>query len=106
MAEDEFAPVTPGEMLKEEFLMECGLSQSQLAKALDHERDGAFDHSKPIHVYSGSRSSRKPRPNTSLNTSPSRSKLVPCLGLATLPGPAHDPTPARSSPSIHLRGSW
>ena len=34
MAENEFAPVTPGEMLKEEFLMECGLSRSQLAKAV------------------------------------------------------------------------
>ena len=30
----EFAPVTPGEMLKEEFLAEYGLSQSQLAKAV------------------------------------------------------------------------
>src|SRR5437879_969133 len=33
MAENEFALVTPGEMLKEEFLSEYGLSQSQLAKA-------------------------------------------------------------------------
>jgi antitoxin HigA-1 len=31
---DEFAPVTPGEMLKEEFLQEYGLSQNQLAKAV------------------------------------------------------------------------
>jgi antitoxin HigA-1 len=31
---DEFAPVTPGEMLKEEFLAEYGLSQNQLAKAI------------------------------------------------------------------------
>ena len=30
----EFAPVTPGEMLKEEFLAEYGLTQSQLAKAI------------------------------------------------------------------------
>jgi addiction module HigA family antidote len=30
----EFAPVTPGEMLKEEFLTEYGLSQNQLAKAI------------------------------------------------------------------------
>ena len=30
----EFAPVTPGEMLKEEFLVEYGLSQNQLAKAV------------------------------------------------------------------------
>jgi addiction module HigA family antidote len=29
-----FAPVTPGEMLKEEFLEEYGLSQNQLAKAI------------------------------------------------------------------------
>ena len=29
-----FAPVTPGEMLKEEFLAEYGLSQNQLAKAI------------------------------------------------------------------------
>ena len=32
MADDEFAPVTPGEMLKEEFLAEYGLSQNQLAQ--------------------------------------------------------------------------
>ena len=31
----EFAPVTPGEMLKEEFLAEYGLSQNQLAKVID-----------------------------------------------------------------------
>ena len=34
MAENEFAPVTPGEMLKEEFLSAYGLSQSRLAKAV------------------------------------------------------------------------
>lgn len=34
MAEDEFAPVTPGEMLKEEFLSEYGLSQAELARAI------------------------------------------------------------------------
>ena len=34
MAENEFAPITPGEMLKEEFLTTYGLSQSQLAKAI------------------------------------------------------------------------
>ena len=34
MTADEFAPVTPGEMLKEEFLAEYGLSQNQLAKAI------------------------------------------------------------------------
>src|SRR2546422_7441132 len=34
MVENEFAPVTPGEMLKEEFLAEYGLSQNQLAKAV------------------------------------------------------------------------
>ena len=34
MAKNEFAPVTPGEMLKEEFIAEYGLSQSQLAKAI------------------------------------------------------------------------
>ena len=33
-AENEFAPVTPGEMLKEEFLSEYGLSQNQIAKAV------------------------------------------------------------------------
>jgi len=31
---NEFAAVTPGEMLKEEFLAEYGLSQNQLAKAI------------------------------------------------------------------------
>ena len=30
----EFAPVTPGEMLKEEFLADYGLSQNQLAQAI------------------------------------------------------------------------
>ena len=34
MAQDEFSPVTPGEMLKEEFLTEYGLSQGQLARAI------------------------------------------------------------------------
>ena len=34
MAASEFAPVTPGEMIKQEFLAEYGLSQNQLAKAL------------------------------------------------------------------------
>jgi addiction module HigA family antidote len=34
MAKHEFAAVTPGEMLKEEFLAEYGLSQNQLAKAI------------------------------------------------------------------------
>ena len=33
MTEDEFAPVTPGEMLKHEFLAEYGLSQNRLATA-------------------------------------------------------------------------
>ena len=34
MNKDEFAPVTPGDMLKEEFLAEYGLSQNQLARAI------------------------------------------------------------------------
>jgi addiction module HigA family antidote len=34
MTEKEFAPVTPGEMLKDEFLAEYRLSQKQLAKAV------------------------------------------------------------------------
>ena len=34
MTENEFAPVTPGEMLREEFLAEYGLSQNQLARAV------------------------------------------------------------------------
>jgi addiction module HigA family antidote len=34
MAQSEFAPVTPGEMLKEEFLAEYGLLRNQLAKAI------------------------------------------------------------------------
>jgi addiction module HigA family antidote len=34
MAETEFAPITPGDMLKEEFLSEYGLSQNQFAKAV------------------------------------------------------------------------
>src|SRR4051794_9039555 len=34
MPKDEFAPVTPGEMLKEEFLSEYGLSQNRIAKAI------------------------------------------------------------------------
>src|SRR3954449_1867831 len=34
MADNEFAPVTPGEMLKEEFLTEYGLSQNRLARAI------------------------------------------------------------------------
>lgn len=34
MTSQEFAPVTPGEMLKEEFLAEYGLSQNELARAV------------------------------------------------------------------------
>jgi len=34
MAKGEFAPVTPGEILKDEFLAEYGLSQNALAKAI------------------------------------------------------------------------
>jgi len=34
MTDNEFAPVTPGEMLKDEFLGEYGLSQNQLAKSV------------------------------------------------------------------------
>src|SRR2546423_13148207 len=34
MTESEFAPVTRGEMLKDEFLTEYGLSQNQLARAI------------------------------------------------------------------------
>jgi len=34
MAPNEFAPVTPGEKLKEEFLAEYGLSQNRLARAI------------------------------------------------------------------------
>ena len=34
MSDEEFAPVTPGEMLKEEFLAEYRLSQSRLARAV------------------------------------------------------------------------
>jgi plasmid maintenance system antidote protein VapI len=34
MTKKEFAPVTPGEMRKEEFLTEYGLSQNQLTKAI------------------------------------------------------------------------
>src|SRR5205823_13256824 len=34
MAQDEFAPVTPGDLLRDEFLAEYGLSQNQLAKAI------------------------------------------------------------------------
>jgi antitoxin HigA-1 len=35
MANPEFAPVTPGEILKEEFLAEYELSQNRLARAID-----------------------------------------------------------------------
>ncbi len=34
MAGNEFAPITPGQILKEEFLTEYGLSQNKLAKAI------------------------------------------------------------------------
>lgn len=34
MANDEFAPVTPGEILKEEFLDGYGLSQGRLARSI------------------------------------------------------------------------
>ncbi len=34
MADDEFAPVTPGEMLKDEFLAGFGISQAELARSI------------------------------------------------------------------------
>ena len=34
MAKNEYAPVTPGDMLKHEFLAEFGLSQNELARAI------------------------------------------------------------------------
>jgi addiction module HigA family antidote len=34
MTKNAFAPITPGEILKEEFLVEYGLSQNHLAKAI------------------------------------------------------------------------
>lgn len=34
MAQDEFSPVTPGQILKEEFLTEYNLSQSELARVI------------------------------------------------------------------------
>ena len=34
MVRNEFAPITPGEMLKDEFLAEYGLSQNRLARAI------------------------------------------------------------------------
>jgi len=34
MVDKEFAPVSPGEMLKEEFLAEYGMSQNQLARVI------------------------------------------------------------------------
>lgn len=34
MTQNEFAPITPGEMLKEEFRAEFGLSQNRLAKGI------------------------------------------------------------------------
>jgi addiction module HigA family antidote len=34
MTANEFAPLTPGDMIKQEFLAEYGLSRNQLAKAL------------------------------------------------------------------------
>jgi addiction module HigA family antidote len=39
VAGNEFAPVTPGEMLKAEFLAEYGLTQSRLAKAIGISRN-------------------------------------------------------------------
>ncbi len=34
MTKDQYAPVTPGDMLKHEFLVEYGLSQNELAQAI------------------------------------------------------------------------
>jgi antitoxin HigA-1 len=34
MSDDEFSPITPGEMLRDEFLAEYGLSQNRLARAI------------------------------------------------------------------------
>jgi hypothetical protein len=44
MAKNAFAPVAPGDMLKEEFLVEYGLSQNQLAKAIRDRQQSATHH--------------------------------------------------------------
>ena len=78
MAQNEFAPVKPGVMLKEEFLAEYGLSQNQLAKAIGispnriaeivnnrrlHSRDqqrGRFSrHSRPVYRKFGGITSKR-----------------------------------------------
>ena len=63
MARDEFAAVTPGEMLKEEFLAAYGLSQSQLAKAIGISPNRIADGSPPI-PRSGSASTSATAPST------------------------------------------
>src|SRR5260221_636475 len=50
MPENEFAPVTPGEMLKEEFLAEYGLSQNQLAKAVGISPNRIAEIGNPIDI--------------------------------------------------------
>ena len=41
MAKNAFAPLTPGEMLKEEFLVEYGLSQNELQRLSVFHRTGS-----------------------------------------------------------------
>ena len=58
---DEFAPVTPGEILNEEFLTAYGLSQNQLAKAIVDEATGAGDRAQKSAEARPSK--RPPRPS-------------------------------------------
>ena len=48
MAKNAFAPLTPGEMLKEEFLVEYGLSQNELGKGCRYFTESVSPRSSTI----------------------------------------------------------
>ena len=53
MADDVFAPVTPGEMLREEFLEQYGLSQNRPAEIVNGRRRITADTALRLSLYFG-----------------------------------------------------
>lgn len=53
MAKNEFAPVTPGEMLKEEFIAEYGISPNRIAEIVNNRRRITADTALRLGLYFG-----------------------------------------------------
>jgi addiction module HigA family antidote len=89
MADNEFIPVTPGEMLKEEFLKEYGLSQSQLAKAVGISPNRIAEivnNRRRITADTALRLASQPSSNARLHSCSGRSELICHLCSSELAG--------------------